>query len=258
MRLSIKILAVLFAFGVAASGLGLAAQALSIYSEENMPYSGITADGKLTGVGVEIVQEIQKRVRNKDPIQVVPWARGLAEVQNSSNGVLFCTVRTEQRDPIFQWVGPLVESGYAFYSLSNSPLSIKTVDDAKKVKAIGVVQDDARDLFLTAAGFTNLERTSDYAANFKKLLLGRIDLVAGTQATAESLFMEAGGKAGDLKQLLVFFRSQVWIAFSKGMDPAIVKAWGAAFAAMKKDGTYAAIYKKYLPNLPLPGPAITF
>ena len=57
------------------SAVSLRAQPLNIYTEEWSPIS-FSVDGKPDGLAVQVVQEIQKRINNPDPIKVVPWARG--------------------------------------------------------------------------------------------------------------------------------------------------------------------------------------
>jgi polar amino acid transport system substrate-binding protein len=66
------------------SGSGVA-QTLALYCEDDRPLQFVGSDGKLTGFTIEIVQEIQKRLGNNDPIQVVPWARGIDKIDNNPN-----------------------------------------------------------------------------------------------------------------------------------------------------------------------------
>ena len=65
------------------------AQKLQIFCEDDKPMQFKAADGSLTGLTVEVVQEIQKRVGNTDPIQMLPWARGLKYLNEEPNTVLF-------------------------------------------------------------------------------------------------------------------------------------------------------------------------
>ena len=232
---------------------------LTIYCEEDQPREYINEEGFLSGMAVDIVREIQKRVGNTDKIEMVPWARGYANIQNNPNVVLFSMARNAERDGMFQWVGPIDEISYAFYSRADSKLNIKSLADAKKVKAIGVINDEIRDIYLTGQGFTNLDRVDNTAQNYKKLMSGRIDLmpISTDKVELESEARELGFKESDFKQGLVFMKIQLYIAVSKDTPPEIVKAWNEALEEMKKDGTFERIYTKTFPEKPLPGPAIT-
>ncbi len=248
------IMSLLFCAGL---GFSLDAQPLTIYTEINPPLQLQGEDGQLTGLAVEVVQEIQKRIGNTDPIQLVPWARGYVELENSPNVVLFATARTAQRNNLFKWVGPFDETAFSLFIKADSKITLKSLDDAKKLRAIGVYNSDVRDLYLTKAGFTNLERTVDNVANVKKLMSNRIDAFASAAISIDELAKLAGYKASDMKEALIFLKVQQFLAFSMKTPDSTVKAWSNAFEAMKKDKSFPRIYHKYYPHGPLPGPEIT-
>lgn len=78
---------------------------LSIYCEFDPPFQFLDASGSPTGYAVGLVREIQKRVGNTDPIEIVPWARGHNDVLKKPNIVLFSMARTAERENLFRWVG---------------------------------------------------------------------------------------------------------------------------------------------------------
>lgn len=253
-----KLLFIIILFSALCFSVNLYAENLTIYCEDDPPMQLKDANGKLTGMTVEIVQEIQKRVGNTDPIQMVPWARGLSEAQKTPNVVLFSMGRTAERNPLFQWAcGPISESVFSLYVKADSKISIKSLDDAKKLKNIGVYINDVRDAFLTKEGFTNLERVNNNTVNFKKLMAGRIDAYASGVNSITDEAAAAGYKAEDVKNAFDFLKVQIYIIMSKGTPENIVKTWSDAFASMQTDGSFATIYKKYYPTRSLPGPAIT-
>lgn len=233
------------------------AQSLTIYTEINAPLQFQGEDGKLTGLAVEVVQEIQKRVGSTEPIQLVPWARGYLDLETQPNIVLFATARTAERNPLFKWVGPFDETVFSLYVKADSKIVLKSMSEAKKLGSIGVYKNDVRDLYLTEAGFKNLERTIDNVANVKKLMSGRIDAFASASVSIDELTRSAGFHPTDVREALTFMRVQQFIAFSKETPDSIVLAWSKAFEAMRKDKSFELIYRKYYPNRPLPGRAIT-
>ena len=186
-----------------------------------------------------------------------PWARGIDAIDHNPNVILFSTNRTAERNPKYQWIGPIGENTFTFYARADSPVEVGSLDDAKKVGRIGVYLNDVREQLLKAKGFTNLDESNDVFTPVKKLMLGRIDLLAGTPDEIGNLLEKVGYKTSDVKPLFAFQRTQVFIAASKIMPSGVVDAWSNAFEAMQKDGTFEKIFKKYLPKSPLPGPAIT-
>lgn len=211
----------------------------------------------MTGYTVELVRDIQKRVGNHDPIQVVPWARGYKAIEAEPNVVLFLMTRTADRNPLFQWVGPVLEVEFGLFAKADSPLRLATLDEARKVGAIGVCRDDVRDQMLTKAGFTNLERVNNNILNVKKLMAGRIDLYAASTLSYGVDTVEAGFKSSDVKLAVSMETVQIYIAMSKGMPSAVVDSWNAAVKAQRHDGTMARLLAKYYPQAKLPGPAQT-
>ncbi len=238
-------------------GLRLSAQPLTIYTEINAPFQFEGSLGDLTGLGVDVVREIQRREGNTDPIQVVPWARGYDEVQKRPCVVLFTMARTAERNARFQWVGPIEETVFSLFVKTDSPVRLASLDEARKLGAIGVYRDDVRDLWLTHAGFSNLERTVDNVANVKKLMAGRIDAFASTRVAIPDLARSAGFSPKAFREALPFGRSQGFIAFSAPTPRNIVERWAKALAEMKRDGTFERIHSRYFPGVPLPGPAIS-
>jgi len=115
---------------------------LELITEELPPFN-YTDEGQLTGVTVSVVREILRRLDIEDTIAVMPWARGYQRLCSEPNVVLFTTARTPERETLFHWVGPLYFSRLAFYARQSDPISIDSLDDAKRVKAIATYNQDS-------------------------------------------------------------------------------------------------------------------
>lgn len=219
---------------------------LKIYCDEDYPVQFFNKQGQLTGMSIDIVKEIQKRLNVTDPIQVVPWARGLDKLDHEPNTMLLTMARTPEREIFYQWVGPVVVVEYGLYGKSTSSFEIQSLDDAKKVRLIGVYRNDIRDQTLTRLGFTNLDRAASNVSSFKKLMIGRVDLVADTRLGAESQALALGYRASDIKLVFPLFKTYLYFGVSKSTDPYIVARWNAVLDGMKKDKTFLKIQQKYL------------
>jgi polar amino acid transport system substrate-binding protein len=226
------------------------AQSLSLYCEADRPLQFLDDQGKLTGMTVEIVKEIQRRVNNDDPIQVVPWSRGIDKINNNSNTLLFSMARTPERESLYQWIGPIMANVYGLYAKADSTLEINSIEDAKKIPLIGVYRGDIRDQNLTRLGFNNLDRASSNISSFKKLMMGRISVYTDSRLGVQSSAQTAGYSASDVKLVFELFKSELYIAASKNTDPSVIKKWNAALESMKKDKTFFKIQQKYLPEEP--------
>ncbi|GAB1484449.1 ABC transporter substrate-binding protein [Treponema sp.] len=233
------------------------AQTLLIYTEDAPPLSMPGPDGNPIGLAVEIVQEIQNRVGNTDTIELVPWARGMAILDKSPNILLFSMGRTAERNEKYQWIGPLYESAFALFSLADSKLSVKNIEDAKKATAIGVYRDDVRDQILTGLGLSNLKRVDDENMLARMLFAKRLDLIASSAVGVKAMLDATDHKESEVKLQYVFSQTQLYIGVSKATSPAVVKAWNEALETMKKDLTFRKLFEKYKLLDNIPGPAIT-
>jgi polar amino acid transport system substrate-binding protein len=224
------------------------AQPLTIYTEINPPSQFLGPDGMLTGFAVELVQEIQKRIGNTDPIQLVPWARGYNESLNKPNVVLFSTTRTEERDPLFQWVGPIREVRGHFCVRADSKIKVSSLEEAKALRLIGVYREDFREQYLTAHGFTNLDRSPNDTIIAKKLMDGRVDALVCNSDEVGRIMTGAGYKPEDVRPVFPFDKLQLYVAFSKTIPVEVVRRWADALHAMKMDGTFQRLSRKYYPH----------
>jgi polar amino acid transport system substrate-binding protein len=213
---------------------------------ENYPPITFTKDGKLTGFATEIVQEILKRLNLPDNIKMMAWDDAYNLALKEKNVVLFSTTRTEQREALFKWVGPIGSYHDVLYAKKSSGLVISNLEDAKKVGKIGVVDGWFSKEFLTGLDFKNLESTKLPVDNAKKLVEGKVDLCAFTDMTAPEILKEAGYSMDQVVPAYVIKTYEFYIAFSKDTSDDIVNDWRRIFEVMKTDGTFDKISAKWV------------
>lgn len=247
-----RFISILTIFIFIITSISIHSQTLKIYTEIAPPDQFIDKNGKLNGFGVEVVNEIQKRLGINFPIEATSWSWAYNKSQKEDNIILFSVTKTFERTPLFQWVGPINEDKFGFYATKDSKLKIEGLEDAKKVKSIGVYANDVRAQFLLEKEFKNLDQAYDQIANYKKLYTGRIDMMAGSLSSFSEEAKLAGFNGDDFKLLYVFMKAELYITFSKKMSHETVELWKKALEGMKKDGTFKAIFRKYYPNGDLP------
>jgi polar amino acid transport system substrate-binding protein len=212
---------------------------------ENLPPLNYVENGELVGSSVEIVQEIQRRVKSTAPIQVYPWARAYKMALEEENVILFGMTYTEVRKDKFKWVGPLAVKRDILVAKKGAGIPINSLEDAKKVKRIGTLRDDTRERLLKRHGFTNLESVSDEQLNAKKLALGRIDLWAYKIPGMRTVCDLAGVDHREFEEVFHLREIELMIAFSKKTSDSIVRQWRDAFNEMVADGTIGKIQRKW-------------
>lgn len=225
----------------------LQAESLRLYTEEYPPIN-YSEDGEPTGLATEVVREIMRRTGQHAPINVVPWARGYQLAQMRPNTGLFVTMRTAEREALFKWVGPLVRAVTSFYALRSSALHIASLDEARQFGAIAVPRDWYSHQRLRAEGFNDLYPVTGPAQVIRMLKRGRVKLMVLDNLSLNALLAQGGVQAGEVELLHSFMHSDAYIAFSPQTDAALIARWQVELDGMKADGSFAAIYHKWLPG----------
>lgn len=226
------------------------AQNLTIYTEESFTLQKVDAHGSLVGgIGVEVVWEIQKRIGDTTPIQVVSWARGYSEALEKPNILLFSTARSHGRENLFFWLGKITSIKHILVGKKSKFPHPLTEEEAKKLSSIGVVQMDTREELLRAKGFTNLEFGVSTEHNIKKAQYDRIEVFASSDTALEVSLIEAGLHPEEYGEIYTIAETSLYLAFSLGTDPKILGKWSKGYQEIVKDGTLNVLQKKYYPHL---------
>lgn len=230
------------------SNLAIAGDKIVLMAELLPPFQYYNENEKLTGISIEIIEGIKTIVKCDNPIKIVPWTRGLKITKKRKNNALFSMLRTPDREKQFKWVGPLVEFSVVFFKKTDSPITLNSVEDAKKVKKVGVTKNVANHEMLLAMGFKNLDVIQSGAdeKNIKKVVKGRIDLwpttYFGGLYNAKNLGFE-----GMIEPITDFpvFEGHLYLAFNSKTEDRIIKKWQIALDRLKSDGTHNRILSKY-------------
>jgi len=224
-------------------GLSICAQELKIVTEEYPPFN-YEEDGNIKGFSTEIVEEILRRMDKKIDIELLPWSRAYNLTLTKEGYALFSVVKSQDREPYFKWVGPIIESSRSvFWGLEGKEYGIKKLEDAKRYK-IGTYKNDADEQYLIAQGFQNLDSVVSNEQNLKKLLSGRIDLWATGDTVGYSMLEKIGAKT-KIKPVFTIREEQMYIAFSKSTPQDTINKWQKILDDMKKDGFYDNLAEKY-------------
>jgi polar amino acid transport system substrate-binding protein len=111
-----------------------------------------------------------------------------------------------------------------------------------------VVRDWYTSEELKQLGFRNLVSVADPPAAIRMLLAGRADFFATERLSMPKIMAQAGVDEDALEIVYSYASSEGYIAFSLDTPDARVKAWQTQLDAMKRDGSFSAIYKRWLPQ----------
>ncbi|MET1078660.1 MAG: transporter substrate-binding domain-containing protein [Pseudomonas sp.] len=229
-----------------------AGEPIRIVTEELPPYN-MTQDGRLTGMSTEVVQAVLAEIGEQASIQSMPWARAYDIALNAENVLIYSITRTAKREKLFKWVGVIAPMDWYLYAKPGRKISLQTLDDARRFQ-IATVKEDAGEQYLVSNGFAvgrNLQSNNKYEYNYEKLKLDRVDLWISIELNALHLIRQAGDDpAQSVVRALplpdVAGQRGLHMAFSPQTDDAVVARFRQGLETVQRNGTYAAIARKWL------------
>lgn len=224
---------------------------LTVITEHGIPAAFYDEEGKLTGLCIEAVRDIQRRVGDDSPIRVLPWARAYSIAQSTPGVLLFPTTRTRDRERLFHWIGPMLRIKWGLYGLEGR-LELESLDEAKTLQRIGGIRGDAKMEFLKSRGFDNLEEVSSGRMNIAKLRHGRLDAFFTSNIGMLGADRVEGVSSEGIVSLLTVREVDLYLAFSKGTSEVVVERWRRAHLEQRRDGTFRRLYEKWLPGESIP------
>ncbi|MFO7816637.1 MAG: substrate-binding periplasmic protein [Thermodesulfobacteriota bacterium] len=198
---------------------------LALYTENYPPYNYEQA-GEVRGVNTELLlRAAEKGNVNivREDILVLPWARAYSSVLHTPDSCVYTTMRTEKREPLFKWVGPLVNTEKVLVGLKKRGIQIDALKDAQGY-VIGTVIDDVCGHMLLDAGVPekNIDPTSSALLNLRKLMRGRIDLVAYDKLTLNHIAKQNGMDFERLETVYVIGKGDHYLACNPNSNATIL------------------------------------
>ncbi|WP_083339059.1 substrate-binding periplasmic protein [Chromobacterium sphagni] len=223
------------------------ARALTIYTEDWPPIT-FQRNGVADGMAVEVVREIQSRIHDNSPIEVVPWARGYKELLTSPEVMLFTVGRSEARERQMSLLGPIAVSQTVLLARKGEAARLLALGAGIYQRPVGAYRGSIFADAASAAGFVEVDLAPTPQVTAQKLLLGRYDMWVEGGFVVSSVLRDIHQPADAVEVVRVLESLELYLAFSRGTGADEVRHWQDGFAAIKKDGTFKRIYNKWLPR----------
>ena len=227
------------------------AQTLVLAAADSVPTAYID-NGKQSGILVDVINEVFRRAGYSVEIMIMPWARCLGEVKEGKIDGIFSVYQTRERQAFLTYAEEvLITQVQAFFVRKDSAITfdgdLNTLSDIR----IGIINQTSYgsrlDSALERGVFKRVALANSASSNILKLLHDRVDVIPSYRHvvldSARSL-----GAAGAIKELSPAIEAiPSYLAFSNKRDyTKIIDAFNQALRSMKMDGTYDAIFNKYL------------
>lgn len=222
----------------------LHAKALDVrlFTEHYPPFS-IETDAGVAGINTTLLQQAFDELGLTASFQIESWARAQAWSLRFDNACLYSAARTDARENLYQWVGPLTTEHIALFRLRDSDIELARLADANQYR-VGGQQRDFYTEWMINQGL-EVDAISGDVSNVERLQRQRIDLwIAGTiggpymavfehDVEVEAIYQSEEGLA-------------LWLACSRGLPPQYIRQLNALIEQYREDGTLASIKAEYM------------
>jgi len=205
-----------------------------------------------TGILVDVVTEAFQRTGIQFEIQLMPWARCLAEIRSGRVDGIFSVFKLPEREEFLTYTSvPIITQVVAFFVPADSDVTFG--GDLGKLGnfRIGTIRGTSYGAKVDSALKTGVWSTVVETNNIDSLVgmlgLKRIDLAVGYR----HVVLEAARRQGHLDKIKELSPGideiHSYLAFTNQRDNSeVVANFDRALASMKSDRRFEAIYEKYL------------
>lgn len=226
------------------------AEHYQIVTEEWAPYNYLEND-QLTGITTDIVQAIMALTGDDFKVEVLPSMRATRALNEQPRTIMYSLFRTAEREPLYKWVGPIVEDSIHPYQLANAPQQIHSLAQLMNAPQITTRNAGLLPDLLESLGFDNLDKSATKNQQlYRMLLAGRTDIIIGdTDGGVDYYSRQLDIASGTLRQIPIeIYRASLYIAFSRDSEDEVVAAWVEALEQLRETGELARIQQRYAQN----------
>jgi polar amino acid transport system substrate-binding protein len=221
-------------------------------TEDWPPYDYQGPNGEVIGISSEIVHATLAQAGMQSTFKVYPWARTLFLAKNRPNTLIFSLSRSKEREDQFIWIGELMPRDDRFYrAMGRKHISPTSISEVKSCCTICVVNKDIVDDDLKREGFVEHKQfiTADSFDDCMKMVqTGAVPLLVDSPMNLAWELKSHNDVHTSFESVMSFTPSEqepLYLAASRGTDPAIVSRLKNAFATLQQNGQINQIIQQF-------------
>lgn len=223
------------------------------FMTENYPPFNYSDNGKLQGISVDLIVAMLEKMnvkQSRDNIALVPWARGYQTALKKKDTCIFATTRTEEREKLFKWVGPISSTTISLVAKKEKNIKISSVEDIKAFSVGAVINDIGQELLVNAGidskkldllGGINVIQQS-----IQKLNANRIDLFSYEENVFKWELKKNGFNLDDYVTVYTLKKGELYYAFNIETPDPLIQQFQSVLDELRQDGTHQKILDVYL------------
>lgn len=194
-----------------------------VYAGPNPPFN-FRDKGTVKGFGVDILEASLSSMRGKlaqEEIELDVWNKVYASALTHPTTFLISTARLQDRENLFQWVGPIATVRLGVITKQGVMLPKgKTIDVLKNLKIATIKETSAEQTLFKEIGTThglNITRVSTPIQGYKMLEYGRIDALVYTDVPFVYHLVSENQDVSQYKMAHVLLNTDYYIAAGKAV-----------------------------------------
>jgi polar amino acid transport system substrate-binding protein len=202
-------------------------------------------NGKASGVLVEIIETLFKKANISVELKFLPFKRAYETTKKGGIDGLFNFYKTEERLNFFDYTEPIIKNPLVFFVRKDSKIRYNKLEDLRGLK-VGILRGYTYGTSFDKSRLFIQEATNSHESNFRKLMLGRInvypcDKLVGIHVAMENKLMP------ELKILSTPLKvMDGYIGFTKGKHKDIIPRINKLIIEMHQSGEIEAMINKYM------------
>ena len=224
---------------------------ITMLTEVGPPYN-MEVDGRLQGIAVDILEAmlaILDTGQTREDFILTNWSRAYSMAEKRKNHMVFSTTRTEKRESLFKWVGPIATTTIGIIAPKDKNIVIDKLSDLNQFR-VGTVLKDIGEQILLESGIEKKQLSAVSGGNaidlsFKKMENDRIDLFAYEVNVAIYAAKLKGHNVDNFEVIYTLKEGELYYAFNNATDDRIIGQWQNALDTIKESELYQKIIERY-------------
>lgn len=225
---------------------------LKVYMEVWAPFQYKDKNNAVEGFAVELLDLILKDLnsnQSKNDFKFIPWARMITYL-NEENAIGFSMIKTQERENIYQWIGPIYDITNYVIVKNDSLLNKESFIPQNNITAAGLVED-ASLYYLRKLNIkpNNIALVTNTTSPIHMLHKNRVDIIVDNWFNFKEMAQKSDFELSGFKKLISLGNSKIYYAVSKSTDPKVTLKLQKSLDKIKVTEQYSKLLKKYKLNI---------
>lgn len=198
------------------------------YGDFNYSLEGAAFEHDIEDIGgtsTEIVEQMFDEAGIDFKLRLRTWSVSYGRAVERANNGVYSTARTESREELFEWIGPVGQYSWVLLAKEGRNLNINSLNDLTGLR-VGGYEGDAATTYLQDQGY-EVSTLPNESLNPRRLANDQIDVWITSDITGYKVADESGYPA--VEEAFRIRTVGLYLAMNPGTDPAVIDALNEAY-----------------------------